>query len=90
MNEPENPSFEYLKVEVTRHSATDLYLKVPVGWRPNRHTAQLLSKAALEVSSYDWDNFGWENYLDVQGHKVVTEAEAKEYGIFDITKELPR
>ena len=82
--------WEYICVEVTRTESTDLYLKVPKCWRPTGRDYKLMGKAAKETTSdFDWDNYGWENELDVQGHKTVDAKEAEQYRIFDARPHLP-
>lgn len=82
--------WEYICVEVTRTESTDLYLKVPKGWRPSGRDYKLMGKAAKETTrDGDWDNYGWENEVDVQGHKPVDAKEAEQYLIFDARPHLP-
>jgi hypothetical protein len=87
MNVPETnlPEYEYIQVQVIRSESTDLYLKVPKGWRPSGRNRKLLGVAAKETTSdFDWDNFGWENDIDVQGYKPVDAKEAELYKVFDV------
>lgn len=82
--------WEYICVEVTRTESTDLYLKVPKGWRPTGRDYKLMGRAANETTSdSDWDNYGWENEVDVQGHKPVDAKEAEQYRTFDARPHLP-
>jgi hypothetical protein len=82
--------WEYICVEVTRTESTDLYLKVPKVWRPARRDYKLMGRAAKETTrDGDWDNYGWENEVDVQGHKPVDAKEAEQYLTFDARPYLP-
>lgn len=82
-NQEEN--FDYIKVDVARLSHTDIYLKVPKNWNPNRNR-KLLGQAAYETTKdYDWDSFGWENNLEVNGWSVVKKEESERYLVFDAT-----
>jgi hypothetical protein len=90
--DPDNPSYEYLRVEVRRSESTDLYLKVPKGWRPKWQYANIIKEATLKtvLSDDDWDSYGWENNLETQGHKVVDEDEAQDYAVFDVVAFLSK
>ena len=82
--------WEYICVEVTRTESTDLYLKVPKGWRPTGRDYKMMGRAAKETTSdSDWDIYGWENDVEVQGHKPVDAKEAEQYRIFDALPLLP-
>lgn len=83
--------FEYLRLEIVRNESTDLYLKVPKGWRPKGKDYKLVGKAAKEtVSDYDWDNYGRENNVEIQSCVSVEADEAELYTIFDISPHLPK
>ena len=87
---PCSADWEYICVEVTRSESTDLYLKVPKGWRPSGRDYKLMGRAAKETTSdSDWDSYGWENDVEVQGHKPVDAKEAEQYQIFDVLPLLP-
>lgn len=82
--------WEYLCVEVTRSESTDLYLKVPKGWRPSGRDHVMIGRAAKQTTTdSDWDNYGWEQDVEVQGYKPVEASEAEEYRIFDTLPLLP-
>jgi hypothetical protein len=50
----------------------------------------MMGRAAKETTSdSDWDNYGWENDVEVQGHKPVDAKEAEQYRIFDALPLLP-
>lgn len=81
---PCSADWEYICVEVTRSESTDLYLKVPKGWRPSGRDYKMMGRAAKETTSdSDWDRYGWENDVEVQGHKPVDAKEAEQYRVFD-------
>jgi hypothetical protein len=76
--------WEYICVEVTRTEITALYLKVPKDWRPSGKDYKMMGRAAKETTSdSDWDNYGWENDVELQGHKPVDAKEAEQYRVFD-------
>lgn len=82
--------WEYICVEVSRSEITDLYLKVPKGWRPSGRDYKMMGRAAKETTSdSDWDNYGWENDVKVLGQKPVDATEAEQYQIFDARPLLP-
>ncbi len=82
--------WEYICVEVTRTESTDLYLKVPKGWRPTGRDYKLMGRAAKKTTrDGDWDNYGWENDVEVQGHKPVDAKEAEQFQTFDACPHLP-
>ena len=50
----------------------------------------MMGRAAKETTSdSDWDSYGWENDVEVQGHKPVDAKEAEQYRIFDALPLLP-
>ncbi len=80
--------FEFLRVEVTRAQSTELYLKVPKGWRPKGRDYKLLGKAAKETTDRsDWDDYGWENSVEIQGCAVVEEKEATQFRLYEVKPE---
>ena len=90
--DPNVEEFFYLRVEVTRLQGTELYLKIPKGWRPsNRRDYELLGKAAAETTDNDdWDNGddpGWENTLEIQSYTPISKEEAEQYEIYEIKPE---
>jgi hypothetical protein len=92
---PSNPEpstqdeWEYLLVEVSRSESTELYLKVPKGWRPSGRDSRLLGKAASDTTrDSDWDNYGWEQCVEVQGCQLVDAKEAEQYQTFDVRPHL--
>jgi len=81
--------WDYICVEVIRHESTDVYLKVPKGWRPSGRDYKLLGRAAKETTrDHDWDKYGWENAVEVNGFKVVEEQEARQYEVFNALHHL--
>lgn len=80
--------FEFLRVEVTRAQGTELYMKVPKGWRPTGRNSRVLGKAAMETTERsDWDGYGWEQTVELQSCAVVAEKEARAYAIYEVTPE---
>ena len=90
MKTPEENQSEYLRVEITRTQATEIYLKVPKGWRPSPRSSQnIIIKAALETTSEsDWRSYDWGDRVDVNGWEPVDEKEAKQFQIFDVIPHL--
>lgn len=89
--QPESKSadWEYIRLAVSRSEWTEIYLKVPKGWRPSGRDYKLIGQATKEtVSDHDWDNYGWENSVDVQEQEPVNEEEANLYKVFDAIPHL--
>lgn len=85
-NEQQAPpaNWEYICVEITRKEGTELYMKVPKGWRPSGRDYKLLGRATKEtVRDLDWDNHGWENDVEVEGYQSVEAKNAEQFKIFD-------
>lgn len=84
--------WEYIRVEVTRSQSTQLFMKVPKDWRPSgrAYDYKLMGMAAKETTeNYDWDDYGWEDTIEVQSYKPVDAKEAESYSIFDVRPHLP-
>ena len=80
--------FEFLRVEVTRAQGTELYMKVPKGWRPTGRNSRVLGKAAAETTGRsDWDDYGWEQTVEMQSYSVVNEKEARGYMLYEVKPE---
>lgn len=79
-----NTDTEIIRVTVTRSEQTDLYLRVPKGWRPDRNS-NIIRLAALDVDDCEWDKDGWENAIEIHGWKRNAEKEAEGYTVFDAT-----
>ena len=83
--------FEYLCVEVTRTETTDIFLKVPKGWKPTGRDSKMLGRAAKETTEdSDWDNYRWEDTVEAQGHKAVDADEAELYKVYDAVADLAK
>lgn len=83
--------FEYLKVEITRTESTDLYLKVPKGWRPTWKDRDMIVRATVDtISESEWDHFNWQDTIEDQGHGVCTAEEAETYAVFDVVDALAK
>jgi len=80
--------FEFLRVEVTRAQGSQLYMKVPKGWRPTGRNSRVLGKAAKETTERsDWDDYGWEQTVEMQSCAVVDEKEARGYALYEVKPE---
>lgn len=80
--------FEFLRVEVTRAQGTELYIKVPKGWRPTGRNSRVLGKAAKETTERsDWDDYGWEQTVEMQSCAVVDEKEARAFALYEVKPE---
>jgi hypothetical protein len=80
--------FEFLRVEVTRTQSTELYLKVPNGWRPRGRDYKILGKAAKETTDRsDWDDYQWENTVEMQSCSVCQEKEATQFRLYEVKPE---
>lgn len=89
MSTPNPTEYEYITVDVTRKQSAIVYLKVPVGWRPSGRDRALIGQAAVETCyDDDWDSYGWERDVDVDGHAPVEEKEAIRYQVFDVVEYL--
>lgn len=77
---------EYIKLEIARSEFTDIYLKVPKGWRPKGKDYKLIGQAAKQTTQdYDWDSDDWENDVEVLGCALSSQEEAEEFKVFDAT-----
>ena len=84
-----NEEHEYIRVEVSRKEYTELYIKVPKGWRPNFGHRGIITKAIAETRWYsDWDNEGWEDTVKVNWYEPVEKSKADRHGWFDATSEI--
>lgn len=87
-NQPAPTEFEYLRVEVTREQATEIYLKVPIGWRPVGRAHRVLGRAAKATTERsDWDDFGWEHTVTLQTYSVIDKKEAERYPVYEVVPE---
>ncbi len=71
---------KFLEVEVTRQQGTTVYIEVPDDFDPvsARHHVKLA--AIHTVGRHEWDDDGWENTVELESVKVVTEEE--EYKVY--------
>lgn len=77
---------KYLKLEVTKEAVTDLYVEVPDDFDDKTimrgvHRKELGQIARDTTDSFDWDEHGWEESLEVHGVAVVDEKEAKQFRV---------
>ena len=64
---------------------------MPKGWRPKGRNYKTIGKAAKETTfESDWDDYGWEHTVEVQGVAVVKEKEALQYLLFEVKPESPQ
>lgn len=83
------PTFKFIEVEVTRTEGTTLFLKVPSNFDNQSlfhyKSMKLLVEACKKTcGNFDWDNFGWEESLEVQSVNDVSEKEASQYKTYEI------
>ena len=76
----------FLKVGVTRKAYSELYIEVPDGFDKNKLRSYELSKELGKVAkettdSCDWENYGWEDDLDVDDINEVSVEEANLYKV---------
>lgn len=75
---------DYYRVQVTKKSYTEVYIKVPKGVEVTFRDKNLIKEATVKTASkYDWDDYGWEEDLDVDGVVKVSEKEATSYVYYD-------
>jgi len=72
---------KFLKLEVLKQSATDVYIEVPDDFDITRHLPrELLKKAVVETTHpSDWDDSGSENHIEINGRTFVEDKEGKAY-----------
>lgn len=86
-----NQEFEYIEVKVSRSEVTSVFLKVPKGWKPQGKDYKLIGRAAKETTEdCDWDNWLWEQNVDIISVKPATEGEALSYSVFDAIPHLKK
>ena len=84
---PEKPPFKYLEIEVTRTESSTVYLKVPQDFDRKSITrkSDILAKACKKtLSDYDWDHYGWEQDIECQSVKEVSENDATAYNVYEV------
>lgn len=80
--------YEYYKIETIKKSFTDVYIKVPTGRKIEFRDTVLVGRAAKKtINDYEWDDWGWENDVEINSIEKVTEEDAEIYSIYDATKE---
>lgn len=76
--------YDYYVVEVTKKSHTEVYIRVPKGETVTFRDRKLIKEATVKtITPYDWDDYGWENDLDIDGVTKVDEKEATQYVFYD-------
>ena len=81
--------YEYVKMEVTRTSSTDIYFKVFKGENivSLSRNKPIIAKCIEETTSeMDWDEYNWEKYVEVESARVCKESTALRYKVYDTTK----
>ena len=74
--------YKYLEVEISKKLFTTVYLKVPKNF-DNNISSIILSKAAEETCDrMDWDDYGWEETIEWENIKEVSEKTANEYKVY--------
>lgn len=68
------PERVLLRVGITRREGTELYIEAPKGWRPDEHPDVLVA-AAKQVPDFDWDSYGWEKTIEVEGVQEIEAAD---------------
>jgi hypothetical protein len=86
----ELPPFKYLEIEVTRKEASTVFLKVPRDFDMNKIKRSggrdsILSKACKKtISDLEWDDTGWEDDIEWESIKDVSEEEATIYQVYEV------
>lgn len=76
--------YDYYRVQVVKKSSTDVYIRVPKGETVSVRDQKLIKEATVRtIRPHDWDDYGWENDLDVDEIEKVSEKEATEYVFYD-------
>jgi len=79
---------KFIEIEVTKVLGTTLFLKVPKSWTyKNICIKDLVRAINQDISDSDWDDCGWEQTLEWESIKEVSENEAKQYSVYDLTEE---
>ena len=86
----EIPQFKYLEIEVTRLQSSIIYVRVPGDFDKSKLHREhgkdsIISKACQKtLSTYDWDDMGWEQDVECQSVKEVSEQVATAYEVYDV------
>jgi hypothetical protein len=80
---------KWFELNVVRKSYTSIYVEAPDGVTP---AMLMLAKNSREIGRiadettdrHDWDDFGWEEDVEVTSVKEVTEEKAKEFEVGQI------
>ena len=82
-----NEKYKYLEIEVTRMQGSLVFLKVPKDFdhRACVNLQEILAAACVETCrDSDWDAHGWEDTVEWQSIKPVTEKEAELYQMYKV------
>lgn len=75
---------EYYRVTVAKKSYTEVYIKVPKGDKVEFKDRTLVKEATVKtVDKYDWEDYGWENDLEIEMIEHIDEKAAKGYDVYD-------
>ena len=77
---------KYLAIEVAKSATTDLFVEVPDDFDEKQfmrglHRKELGRIARETTNEWEWDDFGWDDSLEIIEVKVVEESEAKQFKI---------
>lgn len=76
--------YDYYLVEVAKKSHTEVYIRVPKGEKVTFRDKKLIKDATVKtVKEYDWDDYRWEDDLEINGISLIDEEEAIEYKFHD-------
>ena len=80
---------KYFKIEVTRTSSSEIYVRMPDGTAINSMMRyKFIAEAAQKTTKdYEWDDHDWPATVEIQGVAEVTEQEATEFAVFDGEKQ---
>lgn len=80
--------YDYYQVGVAKRSYVDVYIKVPKGDSVSFKDRALVREATVEtIHKLDWDDYGWENDLEIEGIVRVDGEDLVGYKVYD-AKEL--
>ena len=80
----QNEEYDYYRVGVAKKSYTDVYIRVPKGETVTFRDRKLVKEATVKtIDRYGWDDYGWEDDLDIDEVASVDEKEAIVYKFYD-------
>lgn len=80
---------KFLKVQVARKAWTDLYVSVPDSFQKDdlrkwMYRDKVAKIAAETTNSSEWDEYGWEEDLEINTIQEVDEIEAIAFSVGEI------